>query len=624
MRTGLTADVAARWRAAAPPRWPRAVAAAGWVAALVVSVLADTRSCSTTDPTVCGPDLGFAVAAVFLVGAIALLFYRPVLAATCAVVFAAADLRFDPLVAANAAWLVSAFLTVGAAALRHRAIRTQRRIIDEVADDVRLEPVPPGPRPRDTIERVFAIGVVLALAGVVGCLGLWRTAEDEEATHRARSVVVEGTVTAVAAEDDGDTRLTLRLDRLVGGIGETVRVDSLDDHAVGDVLPVRVDPTDADWTHLVAEPPDQTWWATLAGLALLGGLVCGARAAAGPVRRRLLSGSRQRGPRVRWFVDDADLLHLVTLDEDQVVAEFPVEETLRLATALDRTPGPPRDGRLVGDVREGGWVAVLTDGARLLPVGPLLSGELLLFDADDLERDPEDVAAWTDEVPAGTVPHPLPYTPPTPWWSRGLGLLALAGSVAWVWVAGAGSTNPWLAVLHVAAPVGLAYAGWERLVHRATVTDASVELVGPLVTRRVPLSAVQSVRISAEGSVVLLVGGDDVVELRPPDPDPVELEHLESEIESESEIEGEDDDRDWEGLERLRADSAARLGAAVEQARDAVLRSQLSDLPTGATSRQQVPGRRGAGAVSGPSRWLPAVVLTWLVLGVVLLARWSG
>ncbi len=508
------------------------MAAAGWAAAIAVSVAADDRPCSVEDLTVCGPDVRFSASATFLLGSVVLLWHRPVLAAVCAVVFAAADLLWDPTFVSNVAWAAYAVLVIVLTALRYRAQREQRTTADSVAVDLRVEAAPVGHRPCSRTEGILVLAAGLALLGAAGSLVAWRGAESDQAEARARSIVIDGTVTALPPEDSEDSRLFVGLDRVVDGIGPAVRVDSIEEHAVGDRLAVRADPSDPGWTHLAAEPPDVTWWVTIAGLLTLGAAVCAARGVAGSLQRRKLSGSHLRGARVRWFLDEDGGVHFGPVDADEVVGAFAAH-----APPADSEPQAFRrrtltDGHLVGDLRRGGWVGVVAEGGRLLPKAPMVSGPGTPFEPGDLaafddaprrayhegEADEDEDAAeeeWeglVDAVPKAAA-GVLPWSEPAPAGMRLAGRvgivvlpLAYAGLSAWLdlgWDAA-------FAILLVGPVYGLAL---DAAFGRVVVDRSGIEICEGLGVHRVPWSSVTRIRHGDDDVVIVGVREQDDLEL---------------------------------------------------------------------------------------------------------------
>lgn len=516
MTSGFTDERVRAWVAAAPLRWPRWVLVALWAAAFVISVASDTEPCTVEEP--CGPDLLFSVVLVLCLASVALLWWRPLVAAACAVTFAVVEVVFDPIVEAKLAWSIVAAAFVAYAVHLLSVTARQRAVAAEAS-----VPVPPWPsgshRPLnlDGPHKLMAAGAVALVLVASGSVYGYERAAGLESEHRTRSQVVEA---LVLSDEDEDGNQRVRLAARPEGFPAELDVLFLDVPAVGDTVALRVDPRDPSWTHEVAEPPDPTWWATLGlGALLLAGLLA-ERLLAVRVRRRLLEQAHHAtGVPVRVFTDDLDFVGLVATDSSRGLGEFPVDEVLRIDNPEGRRVASPTEAFLVGDIRHGGWAALVRSDGMRLPLGPLVAlPEDTEVDMDSFDRDPEDPRDWSEPVPMGTVPASLPVVVEAAMWLKAAGLATVVGAVAvgtWIlWddevgisgglvVVGAGSALHW---------------GLEQLAHRVRVTDSGFEMQSVFSAASSPMGAVREVRVDDDLALVIF-HDDSVLEVEAPDGD---------------------------------------------------------------------------------------------------------
>lgn len=521
--TGFTLHLARQWVAPVLVRWRRWALAGASGVAFVASLFGDAGTrCSATDPAVCGPDLTFSLAIVLAIGTVALLWWRPYVAAACAVAFAALDLAYDDVWTANVAWPVVAALHVAHLVALHRETAQQRALAARA-----MAPLPP----RDTPVTMrgaavapagpFPLGAVLLAVVAVGCLGMLLRAQASDRAHLARSEVVHGTVAEVP---DDDTVIGIRLDRGPQAPPQLVELEPLDSYDVGEDVLVRVDPTDPGWSHLVAEPPDRTWWASLAfGAALLALLMAERRVTARVRRGALLAHPPTHGVPVRCVVDEVDVAVLACVDEDVVFADLDVRPRAEGA-------GPPpgegdrlRDGlqpaHLVGDVRHGGWCAVVTAEGIELPEGPLRAlGDLPgIEDVEaDLDDEPgDDPRGWTEPVPTNAAPAALPvHLRPTllerVLWTGA----AITATVFALWLLDPGTGGWFRSLFVVLFGVESAYWALSRAADSVTVDRSGLTTTSALRRRHVPMVDIEEVRCS-QTHVVVLGRDDDSLEIGP-------------------------------------------------------------------------------------------------------------
>lgn len=510
---GWTLDLARGWVAPTRDPWRRRGLAAASVAAFALSVLGDTDTrCTADDPSICGPDLTFSLTVVLAVATVALLWWRPVVAAACAVGFAVMDLTYDDVWTANVAWPVVAALHVLHVVALQRDGARQRAIAARA-----LVPVPVAHPPATSarsaarpIGPAHLAALVLAVVALA-TLGVLLREQASNQAHLARSRVVHATVDEVS---DDDT-VTVRLDRGPSAAPGLVELEPLDPYEVGDDVLVRVDPVDPGWTHLAAEPPDPTWWASVsAGAALLSLLLVERLLTARMRRGAFLAHPPTRGVPVRCVVDEADVALVSCTDAGVVFADLDVVPHGRHAGDDERAE-ELAPAHLVGDVRHGGWCAVVTARGVELPEGPLRALWELPRVEDIAADDGRDPREWADPVPVDAVPARLPVRLAPSVLERGLwaGVALLAVAFAgWLLDPVDGD---WLGGLFVVL-FGVESAHWalSRATRSVTVDHAGLTLGSALRRVRIPISQVREVRCTGT-HVVVTRSDEDVVEIGP-------------------------------------------------------------------------------------------------------------
>ncbi|MGK5683632.1 hypothetical protein [Actinoplanes sp. URMC 104] len=424
-----------RWSAAAVPWWvPRGVLVLGWAVAVLVAVAGDTSSCTPQEPAVCGPDVSFAVAAVVLLATPVLLWWLPLAGCAAGVVFAVLDLVFDDVRAANVAFALHGLLCLAVAAWSVAARRRQAAVVAEVAGTVRLEAAL-AERLRDTFPGWGARTVAAVLLLIAGTAGLaWYGHRTDQVTRHESAAVRTDAV--VRSADDADDVIVVEAPR-------PVRLDVVGSYEVGQVVPVLVD---GSWVRPVAEPEDVTPWLG-GGLGALGlaVLLLAREQRMRSARRRLLSGPLP-AVEVTAVPDDQRRAVLEAGMALVPVAATPTRLPRPLLTGedVDWTDGwaaadEPQTVTVAGDLRDGGWVLLVTDSAVLLPEAPLRTPW----------RRPEKVEA--------------PSRPPGPR-ERALGAVSLLGFAAAPAAVLTGLPDGWWQTLVVLVAGGaLAYEGWGRL-----------------------------------------------------------------------------------------------------------------------------------------------------------------
>ena len=518
MSTGFSDERVRDWVAATPKAWLRWVLVGLWIAAIVGLVFGDDEPCSATDPTVCEPDLVFSVAIVFCLAAVGLLWWRPLVAAGCAVLFAILDLLCDTVFLANVGWTVVALAHFAHAVYLGRCSGRQRSIARAAS-----VPLPPWTKGRSRALRLdgahqlmvaAALGLVLVTFGAA--YGYDR-AVGLDGEHAARSRIIEGVVLSVE-DDDGNQRV--RVDSHIEGFPKEVKVSFAEVPDVGDDVALRVDPLDASWTHPIAESPDRTWWATIGVGALVLAALLAERLVAVRVRRRLLMEHHHAvGVPVRVFTDNLDFVGLVATDSTRALGEFPVDEVLRLDTPSARRVAAPTEALLVGDVRNGGWVALATSTGLRLPLGPLAAlPKDTDIDMDSFDRDPEDPTEWSEPLPMGTIPLSLPVVVEAPAWRKLLGglgaIAAVMGGCAILWDDGVDFGG----VAVVLGAASLMHWGLDEMVQRVWVTAEGFEMRSVFSRVESPMGDVREVRIDDDVALVIF-DDESVLEVAPPDGD---------------------------------------------------------------------------------------------------------
>ncbi|MBB4690583.1 hypothetical protein [Paractinoplanes abujensis] len=356
-----------RWTAAAVPWWvPRTGLLGGWAVAVLVAVAADNRACSVADPGVCGPDVTFAVAIVVLLATPVLLWWLPPAGCAAGVLFAVLDVSYDDLRAANVAFALHGLLCLAVAAWIVSARRRQAAVVAEVAGTVRLDAALTE-RLRDSFPGWGGRSVLAVLLILVGAVSLawYHHRDDQVARHEAAAVRADAVVRGV---DNSEGTVVLEVPR-------PVKVGVLGSYEAGQVVPVLVD---GDWVRPVNEPEDVTVWLSIGlGALALALLLLIREQRMRAARRRLLSGPLPAVELTAAPDEGRALLH-------DGLALVPVASTPR------RLPRPrltgedvtwedgwrteqtrPQPVTVAGDLRDGGWVLLLTEDAVLLPEAPL-------------------------------------------------------------------------------------------------------------------------------------------------------------------------------------------------------------------------------------------------------------
>ena len=534
-------DVAsAREWARLVPWWvPRVVLTVGWVAATTVAIVVSDQPCTPSDPSVCGPALWFGYAGGLLLATPILLWTVPLAGCVTGALFSLLDVVYDTGQGIHIAFalfgsgcaLMAWWLVVG----RRRQTVLMRRVAGETRVAVSPEPIASfGPR--------VVLGVVLLMTA--GASLLWyrhQVAGIDE--HLAAAQRIEVPVTAL---DPAASQIVVRLD---ASTTISIEVVSVDTYHVGESVPVFADRRgDQPWVQLVAEPDDETFWLSVAVLAaVLAGIVLGRQWRARMGCRRL---GRSAAPAVDLLVEPdsrgravlrvpepggrGPRLAIVPVvyaspdaaqDEDAEQSER--GEWSQLWTPAERAafarswrgedtsgefdqpppwqPAPPQPATVVGDLRDGGWVALITDEHMLVPTAPLRMVRPRLImpwrrdvdvsDEEDRQR-PGDLLPGHPVGPAAAAP-PLPLVLRARRRDRVLGALLLLAAPTALLAVLVGLPEDWwqaLAVLWTGGAV--ATRGWMRRSARVILQQAFLEVRAGFRRFRVPWARLHGVRQS--------------------------------------------------------------------------------------------------------------------------------
>jgi len=383
---GFRSQHAEAWLAARTPWWLARIAlAAAWVVTMTVSILIFVFSdldCSPDDPTICGPDPADALVSALVVLVPVLLVWMPLAGCALGLVVSVLGVLFDPVSASRLVWAVLGALcaAVGARLLRSRS---RQLAVQEQAARGGTASIARDWRSSLVLLPIAAAGVCLVVGAVL--TGVYVTRVSAEDVHVARAI--EGYATVSEADD---LEITLRLPSR-----EAVTLEPYDTspYPAGTEVPVLLDPQDAGWVRLQAEPADFTLW--LLGAALLFGLACPlVWRGVGPLRL-----AHREWPAVQVGVRTSGTAQLLAPDGDPQArhfAWFPAEARRRHPTSSrpsgrhrhgNRSPDPAEPSgpaepfghaartplvtaTLVGRLCEGSFVALILDGPEPIVVMP--------------------------------------------------------------------------------------------------------------------------------------------------------------------------------------------------------------------------------------------------------------
>lgn len=570
------------------------------IAATAAAIAGGQSTCTPADP--CLPD---PTSASFAALGLALLvgWWLPTLAAAAAVLFAVLQFTYDGNTIGHSVFPLWAILHVGHLIYLRRARASQQRLAARSALPIPADwqrPLEAGSMP--LLHWVRMGGVVIGLLGALVTGSLYLSADRSDAELMRDATVLEATVESIDPNDI--FYITLRPERQVEELPELINLEVVEEYAVGERVPIRVNPADPDWTHLVAEPPDRTDWLLLGAVLLLAGLGATALAVRVDVRRRLLlARTPTTGLPVRILrMPGEPGVGIATVDKDLVCADAPLavpqrEEQRHIAPVADGAPEtfPVEWGYVVGAFHDGGVIGIVTKDVAAAGTGPLSAlSDLLPF--DESWSDPEDDVDF-DRLLARSAPVPVddPVTPLTlPWrdrpgtWDRLKGILWLAlaaAALVLLMTTPEAEQDLLQAGIITVVVISLIVDGADSLLSSIRVDRDSVRLSSAWRHHVTPLSSVVQVRRA--GDVVLLVDDADATSTTQHAEDP-----------------GED-----EGIIAIGAgEDAAALASALDEATT--------------IARANHPGGGSAGfAASTAHRWrLSALVLALLIAAVVAVA----
>ena len=436
---GLDLWTAQRWGRGGVPGWvPRGALVVGWVAAIVAGLGLDDDPCSAAEPSVCGPEVGWAVGAALLLATPILLVALPALGCLVGVLAGVVE-QWDRVPEARTAFTLHGLACAAVLVAMLLARRRQASVARTGTGRLAVRGPPPSTGPG-----LFAPAALLLLAAAGGLL-LWHGWTTADQRHLAAADRMDARV--VAEVDDGWAVRLVLPDRQ-----DEVELDVVGSYEVGDVVPVLVDRTgDRPWVALVAEQPDPTFplsaglAAALAGIALAGWEVRRRR-----VPSRLAGGAPARtvlalhlGDEVElWDTDGSGPFARVPIRRGPAAVhghvESPVESPVEVDEDEDAWVGvadeyaarfgagwrgeavvedddADEDGpelvrmTAVGDLREGGWVALVRGPEVLWPLRTVRLLRRGTADPDEAER--EDRLRGTPVAPGPLVDLPLAARP---------------------------------------------------------------------------------------------------------------------------------------------------------------------------------------------------------------------
>ncbi|MFI6673877.1 hypothetical protein [Kribbella sp. NPDC050470] len=430
----MPADLAKAWRSAAVPSWVyRWLMPVAWVAATTLSLATTEDVPCTEDPSICAPDVAFALTLVPAFASLVLWWWQPRVAAVAGLVFFAAQVWYDG-GAVMAEWAL--FACACAALLVWFAVSRRKQLA--LTAGLPRRPVTVPAAQRLALSGRLVVAVLLVAVGAAG-LGVMRWQDQQEQVHLERAV----DQMAVAGESyDGELELKLP-------DGNRRFVFPLDDYEPGTRIPVLIDPADDEWVRLRVEPADYTDRYAVAGGAWLLALLLAYR----DIRRRQ---ARRRRP---WtapglpvrITPDASTDYVITSTDGTAVLAFLSAELDdeaaddRLFVAIDQLDDQKADAPasvrqqwlhtvqryqgealLVGELAEGSWPTVLLGDIALRPTAPLRAPRRTPWRVEaaaslpaSVNVDPTNVHAEFRLVdPARELP-PLPWAVPSgrvEWW----------------------------------------------------------------------------------------------------------------------------------------------------------------------------------------------------------------
>ena len=555
----LTAETAARWVRLAVPQWvPKVILTVGWAVALATAFAGDNRLCTPADPAICGPDQAFAVWIVVCLATPVLLLWMPLAGCATGIAVGLTDLARDDGLAGQIAFGTHALACALVAGWLLRSSARQDRLALDAAGGATA--VAPGPLRVDyahdgqTVVTRCCAGLLVVVGA--GLFAWYRHDAGIEQRHLARAVQVTARIDQ-AGRDDNEILVTVTSAN--GPAGDLMLdVDDTAAYRVGDTTPLLLDPNDSTWMRLAAEPQDSTGWESAGIGALALALALALRDAAGWRARRRLSSGEHPALAVRLIPDDDNtVLVLPAAGEgpgaDLALARLDVTwqpatasaawtarpgwtnsseggvdfgggvdpDDVRLSAWSDR----PADAVLIGNLRAGGWVLLLTNAGLLVPWTPVrplgvrsIGREILLrrrmwFQRVEAADGPDGrrrsrrsldnyVRAYPDSLPGRPIAASalraepaLPYLARSPARVRRVWLLSMIATTVAVPIVvltvGLGDGR-WVFTTVLVGQLLLTEAG--PVVHRIRFTQDHLEIVSDRWVHEVPWEQLRSVR----------------------------------------------------------------------------------------------------------------------------------
>jgi hypothetical protein len=211
---------------------------------------------------------------------------------------------------------------------------------------------------------------------------------------------------------------------------------------------------------------------------------------------------------------DGSTVWIACVDDDVFVARVDVlPQPATWEPGLTGLAQALRPGTVVGDVRDSGWCAVLTESGLALPTAPLCGfAEVVpaatveddLAEGDDEALDPVVGTSPAPDVPPARLPVRVGASVP----EIALGVaVALSAPVAALWLLGEPSGSWWEIAGLVVATVTATHWGLDLASRAVRIGRADVRQRSALGTRRFALRDVVDVRYSP-GRIVLVLAND--------------------------------------------------------------------------------------------------------------------
>jgi hypothetical protein len=346
----------------------------GWVVCLAFAINSSSN-CTPSNPSVCGPDPRFGVALGFWAVVPLLVWVLPVTGSLAATAFAIFDVAFDPDRELRVIFGIFGVLCAGIAVLVLVRRRAQAALAGERDDSGTPIVVNGNPGAARSVPPAALLVAVMLGAGAVGLFVGYHLRTASEATHVRAA---QRTVATVVTVDSTNTEIVVQLP---SGTSHRISVADAGPYRVNTEEPILLDPADASWVRLVAEPADFTFWLTGAWICILLGLVVVAGAVAASRARKNLTSSPQASLRARVRFGREGVVYVFAEDDQRApppIASFrivPVPATILPAPTRERfddpwevfLPPPPTSVTLRGTFADAGYMCIATPDGIVLP-----------------------------------------------------------------------------------------------------------------------------------------------------------------------------------------------------------------------------------------------------------------